>query len=61
MMMMMGSVLLCSKREIIFSRWGGSVRYFERERERERGQYGWLFWAAEVFKKPKKKRLREIN
>jgi hypothetical protein len=26
-------------------------RYFEREREREKEQYGWLFWAAEVFKK----------
>jgi hypothetical protein len=23
----------------------------EREREREKEQYGWLFWAAEVFKK----------
>ena len=23
------------------------------EREREREQYGWLFWAAEVFKKRK--------
>lgn len=31
-------------------------RYFERERERE--QYGWLFWAAEVFKK-RKSRINE--
>lgn len=27
-------------------------------REREREQYGWLFWAAEVFKK-RKSRINE--
>lgn len=49
-MMMMGSVLLCSKREIIFSRWGGSVRYFERERERERGLSNeLLFHVSSLF------------
>jgi hypothetical protein len=29
----------------------GGVRYLERERGGGGNQYGWLFWAAEVFKK----------
>lgn len=53
-------ILLCEMEwcGVCVERWWCVLVDILGEREREREQYGWLFWAAEVFKK-RKSRINE--